>query len=237
MDSHGGPSRGGPQDRPSRPSGAPRASPRVYRRRRLVVLVLTLIVLGALVWLGTFIAGLIATAQDTADAGSAPRGPARSAPASADPAAEAGQSGAPAEAAGPTDEPAPSDPACDPDQVEVSASTDAQDYAPEQNPVLTLTVTNTGDVACPVNVGTSQMEFLVTSGEDRIFSSLDCQEGAEDLNRDIPPGGSEEANFRWERNRSAPGCEAVEADPTPGFYAVSVSLGERTSDEVTLELR
>ncbi|MHA7154503.1 hypothetical protein [Arthrobacter sp. TMN-50] len=220
MHSQGGPSRGGPQDKPSRPSGAPRASPRVYRRRRLVVLALALTVVGALVWAGIVLAGLIATAQDTAD-----------------PVAEAGKSAGPTVATAPTDKPSPSDPACDPAQVEVSASTDAQDYAPEQNPVLTLTVTNTGGVACPVNVGTSQMEFLVTSGDDRIFSSLDCQEGAEDLNRDIPPGGTEEANFTWERNRSAPGCETVEANPTPGSYTVSVSLGGRTSEKVPFELQ
>ncbi|MBG6179061.1 DUF4232 domain-containing protein [Arthrobacter sp. CAN_A1] len=237
MDSQGGPSRGGPEDRPSRPSGAPRASPRVYRRRRLVVLILALIVIGGLVWAGIVIAGLITSGQDNADGGPAPSGSAQPAPSPADTRAAAGQSDAPTEAAEPIDAPSPSDPACDPGQVEVSASTDAADYAPEQNPVLTLTVTNTGDVACPVNVGTSQMEFLVTSGEDRIFSSVDCQEGAEDLTREIQPGESEEANFTWERNRSAPGCVAVEANPTPGSYAVRVSLGERTSEETSFELQ
>lgn len=236
MDSQGGPSQRGPQNRLSRPSGAPRASARVYRRRWSVVLVLALIMLGGLVWAGIVIAGLITNPQDT-DAGSAPSGPAQTAPSPAGTAATANQSAAPTEAAEPAVESSPSDPACASDQVEVSASTDAQDYAAEQNPVLTLTVTNTGDVACPVNVGTSQMEFLITSGEDRIFSSLDCQEAAEDLNREIPPGGSEEANFTWERNLSAPGCEAVEANPTPGSYTVSVSLGERTSDEVTFLLQ
>ena len=224
MDSQGGPSRGGQQDRPSRPSGAPRVSPRVYRRRRLVVLILVLIVIGGLVWAGIVLAGLITSGQDNAEGGPVPSGSAQPAP-------------SPADTGQPTDDPSPEDPACDPGQVEVSASTDAADYAPEQNPVLTLTVTNTGDVACPVNVGTSQMEFLVTSGEDRIFSSVDCQEGAEDLTREIQPGGSEEANFTWERNRSAPGCVAVEGNPTPGTYAVSVSLGERTSEETSFELQ
>ncbi|MHA7273675.1 hypothetical protein ACX80Z_09600 [Arthrobacter sp. TMT4-20] len=239
MDSQGGPSRGGPQDRSARPSNAPRVSPKVYRRRRIVVLVLGLILAGVLVWGGIALAGLIGNGANTDDAVSAPTGSAQPAPSTSpsEPTAEVSEPAAPTESAAPTVSPSPSEPECGPELVEVSASTDADAYAPEENPVLTLTVTNTGDIPCPVNVGTSQMEFLVTSGEDRIFSSADCQEGAEDLNRDIPPGGSEEANFTWERNRSAPGCQAVEANPTPGFYNLTVTLGERTSEEATFELQ
>lgn len=197
------------------------------------MLVLGLILAGGLVWGGIALAGLIGNGENTDDAVTAPTGSAQPSPSSSpsEPAAED------TESAAPTVSPSPSEPGCGPEQVEVSASTDADAYAPDENPVLTLTVTNTGDVPCPVNVGTSQMEFLVTSGEDRIFSSADCQEGAEDLNRDIPPGGSEEANFTWERNRSAPGCQAVEANPTPGFYNLSVTLGERSSEEATFELQ
>ncbi|MFD1845403.1 hypothetical protein [Arthrobacter flavus] len=239
MDSQGSPSRGGPQDRPARPSSAPRVSPKVYRRRRTVVLVLGLILAGVLVWGGIAIAGLIGNGGNTDDAVTAPTGSAQPSPSSlpSEPAAEVTESAPPTESPAPTVAPSPSEPGCGPEQAEVSASTDADAYAPEENPVLTLTITNTGEVPCPINVGTSQMEFLVTSGEDRIFSSADCQEGAEDLNRDIPPGGSEEANFTWERNRSAPGCQAVEANPTPGFYNLSVTLGERTSGEVAFELQ
>lgn len=237
MDSQGGSSRGGRQDRPSRPSSTPRVSPKVYRRRRFVVLVLALLLTGVLVWGGIALAGLLGNGQNTDDAVTAPTGSAQPATAVPGPSAEASVSASPSAAAPPSASPSPTEPGCDPGQVEVSASTDAEAYAPEENPILTLTVTNTGDVPCPVNVGTSQMEFLVTSGEDRIFSSVDCQEGAEDLNREIAPGGSEEANFTWERNRSAAGCQAVEANPTPGFYNLTVSLGERTSEDVSFELQ
>ncbi|WP_192476222.1 MULTISPECIES: hypothetical protein [unclassified Arthrobacter] len=238
MDSQGGTSRGGPQDGAPRPSGTPRVSRRVYRRRRVAVLILALLVVGALVWAGIVIAGLIGGAQND-DASSAPTVAPSSAPAS--PTSEVTEPTEPAETAGPTEEPSaspsPTESACADAEVEVAASTDAQAYEPEQNPVLTLTVSNTGDEACPVNVGTSQMEFLITSGDDRIFSSVDCQQGAEDLIREIPAGGSEEANFTWERIRSVPGCETVEATPAPGSYDLTVSLGGRTSEVSTFELQ
>lgn len=238
MDSQGGTSRGGPHGGSPRSAGTPRVSPRVYRRRRIAVLVLALLVVGALVWAGIVIAGLVGGAQNE-DAAPAPTAAPTSAPATPTP--EAVESTEPAETAEPTEEPSasgsPTESACADAQVEVAASTDAETYEPEQNPVLTLTVSNTGDEACPVNVGTSQMEFVITSGEERIFSSVDCQEGAEDLIREIPAGGSEEANFSWERIRSVPGCEPVEATPAPGSYDLTVSLGARTSEASAFELQ
>jgi hypothetical protein len=68
--------------------------------------------------------------------------------------------------------------------------------------MLTLKVTNGGTMPCEVNIGTSQMEFVVTSGADRIFSSKDCQAKSEDLVKTIAPGASETANFPWSRNRT-----------------------------------
>src|SRR4029453_5040009 len=70
---------------------------------------------------------------------------------------------------------------CDLNQVTVSASVDKQAYAAGENPMLSMKVTNGGAVACEVNVGTSQMEFLVMSGSDGTFSAKDCQAASEDL--------------------------------------------------------
>ena len=76
-----------------------------------------------------------------------------------------------------------------------------------------MKVTNGGTVPCEVNVGTSQMEFLVTSGADRIFSSKDCQSASEDLIKTIAPGASETANFPWHATGRVEGCQAVAAKP------------------------
>lgn len=195
--------------------------------------VVVLLVVGGLVWAGIAIAGLFRgdepTAEDPAETSSAP-GVDESATASAPASPGAAPSSSPAPS------PTPTEPVCNPESIEVTATTDAQTYAPDQVPVLTLTVSNTGEVACPVNVGTSQMEFLITSGEDRVFSSRDCQEGAEDLPVTIEPGSSETARFTWERIRSTPECTPVEAVPGPGQYVFQARLGERTSEEAVFTL-
>lgn len=198
-------------------SGYPprRPSPAVYRRRRLVAAILALLV----------IAGLAVGAKFAADAlgGNTP-------------AAKAG----PAPAARETASAAPSKPApaakCDEKSVSVEAVTDAGTYGRQQKPAFTLVVRNDGDAPCKVNVGTSQMEFQVTSASDRIFSSVDCQDGSEDLLKDIAPGAEEKASFTWDRIRSMPGCEAVEAAPGPGTYTLTTKLGSRTSPPATFVL-
>lgn len=209
-----------------RPGSRQKPSAKVIRRRRQAAAILALLVLGGLVWAVFALVGLFRGGEETAEAinetSSAPEDSASAAPSSASPS--------------PTPSPTPSTPVCNPAFIEVTAATDAATYAPDQKPVLTLTVTNKNEVECPVNVGTSQMEFLITSGEDRIFSSRDCQEGAEDLEVSIEPGASETARFTWERIRSAEGCTAVEAAPGAGQYVFKTRLGERTSEEVVFTL-
>lgn len=206
-------------------------SPRVYKRRRQVAAVLALLIVGGLVWAGIAIAGLFRDDQKPAPAAAAPTS-AVPAP-SASPTATATASAS----ASPTPTPTSTEPVCNPASIKVTGSTDAETYAPDQEPVLSLTVSNTGEVPCPVNVGTSQMEFLITSGEDRVFSSRDCQEGAEDLEVTIEPGGSETARFTWERIRSTPECAVVDSVPGPGQYVFQTRLGERTSDEIAFTLQ
>lgn len=197
----------------------------MYRRRRQVAAVLALLLLGALVWASIAIAGLFRgdpepTPVAANSAGAVPEATA-SAPATASPS--------------PTPSATASE-SCNPAAVKVTGSTDSESYAEDQSPVLSLTVSNTGDVPCPINVGTSQMEFLITSGDDRIFSSRDCQEGAEDLEVTIEPGDSETARFTWGRIRSTPECAAVDAVPGAGQYVFQTRLGERVSDEVSFSL-
>lgn len=125
---------------------------------------------------------------------------------------------------------------CADGSVRVSATTDALSYPAGATPVLTMTVTNDGSEPCDVNVGTSQMEFSITSGSDRIFSSVDCQQGGEDLLKTIEPNSVETAKFSWERQRSAPGCAEVPSNPNPGTYMFTARLGSITSEHTVFEL-
>jgi hypothetical protein len=49
------------------------------------------------------------------------------------------------------------------------------------------------------------MEFQITSAEDRIFSSVDCQPVRRICKKTIAPGARKKASFTWKRVRSLPG--------------------------------
>ncbi|MDQ4492251.1 hypothetical protein RBS60_18785 [Sinomonas sp. ASV486] len=228
----------------TRSQGTRRVSPAVYRRRRLAVLVLMVLILGVLgvgIWTAVVAVGSVAQSPaplSTAalGSGSDPSSKATST-AGADPSASSAASAAGASAdptATPTATPTP---ACDQHLITVSASTDKPSYAPTEKPVFTLKVTNGNPMPCEVNVGTTQMEFLVVSGTDRVFSSKDCQASAQDLPKTIAAGASETANFPWDRVRSTEGCKAVTTQPKPGIYVMTASLGPVTSSKAVFELK
>lgn len=225
-------------------SAAGRPSAAVYRRRRIVAGVLALLVVIGL------IAGIAAVANafrgDDASAsdssaeatipGPGDRQSSTGAP-HADSAAE--KPAKPGASAVPTPDSSASPgaaKACPADVVQVAATTDALSYSAGTNPMLTMTVTNNGAEPCEVNVGTSQMEFIVTSGSDRIFSSVDCMQASEDLMMLIKPKSVETAKFSWERQRSAPGCAEVPSNPNPGTYMFTARLGGMTSEPIAFDL-
>jgi hypothetical protein len=217
-------------------SSVRKPSAAVYRRRRLVAGGALLLVI-ALVISGFALAGAFKggsqQASSTQPSSTDPATSQASPSAAATPSASA--SATPSATPSPT---ASATPACNQNLVTVSASTDKPAYGPGENPLLTLKVTNGGTVPCEVNIGTSQMEFLVTSGSDRIFSSKDCQASSEDLVKVIAPGASETANFPWSRNRSADGCKAVAAAPGGGgaYYIFTAKLGSRASPKAVFQL-
>jgi hypothetical protein len=217
-------------------SSVRKPSAAVYRRRRLVaggaLLLVIALVISGFALAGTFKGGS-QQASSTQPSSTDPATSQASPSAAATPSASA--SATPSATPSPT---ASATPACNQNLVTVSASTDKPAYGPGENPLLTLKVTNGGTVPCEVNIGTSQMEFLVTSGSDRIFSSKDCQASSEDLVKVIAPGASETANFPWSRNRSADGCKAVAAAPGGGgaYYIFTAKLGSRASPKAVFQL-
>ncbi|MEA5454802.1 hypothetical protein SPF06_08720 [Sinomonas sp. JGH33] len=202
----------------------------MYRRRRLVAAVLLVVVLGLI---GGGAWALVRAASHS----SAPARAADDAGPLTNPTASPTADGAssPAASDAPTSAP-PATPTCDPAKIEVTAATDKPAYASTENPVLTLKVMNKNAIPCPVNVGTSQMEYLVMSGADRIFDSKDCQSDASDLVKTIAPGASETANFPWPRIRSTEGCKAVTVKPRPGIYVLTTSLGPLQSPKAVFKL-
>jgi hypothetical protein len=206
----------------------------IYRRRRLFVVIVLLVVLA--VALGGFaaVSGALRGASEQASSTD------RDGSGKQDVQSQATPSG-PAPTTAPTTPPTtapPATPTCDQNLVKVFAATDKAAYGPGENPLLSLKVTNGGTAPCEVNIGTSQMEYTVTSGSDRIFSSVDCQAESSDLIKTIAPGQSETANFPWQRNRTLPGCAAVSAKPGAGgaYYIFIARLGNKSSQKAVFQL-
>lgn len=199
----------------------PKVSAKVYRRRRIVAGALGLLVITALVVGGFFVAGLFgANAQGDAQGGTA------------------GTSST-VQAKQPAKVGTPPSAVCDEAGIKVSASLDKESYAAEELPVMTLQVTNSGKAHCDINVGTSQMEFVITSGDDIIFNSKFCQTEPTDLVKNLAPGASEKANMVWNLNRTAPDCAKVVSKPGRGgaTYVLVATLGKWSSQKVPFTLQ
>ena len=214
-----------------------RLAPEVYRRRRIVAalvagLLLVLVVVG--------IVAAVAAVLRPEESGTAgdPEAAAPTAAASEEPFADftprPGGSAEPTASAVPT-------PTAEPVEecgsaLAVAASTDRQSYAPDAQPVLRLTLENTGEDPCRVNAGTSQMVYEVVSGQDTVFDSRHCQAEPQDRAVTLEPGEEVWAELAWDLRRSLEGCAEPGEEAQPGYYRLVVSLGERTSEPVSFVL-
>ena len=222
-----------------------------YRRRRIVALIvllllLTLITLGivsVVKWVSGVFGGNKADEKQTTQTSTQPGGENSSTSDAKDKNtgdAEGNKStgGAEGEKEGGRPSPKPDGSQdCVASDITVSAATDKQSYGAGEDPVLILKLKNTGDVPCTMNVGTTQQEFVVTSGNDRIFSTRDCQQDPEDVKIKLEKGQEENARFTWNRVRSLPECQAISSKPLPGTYKLKVSLGDNESKPATFVLQ
>jgi hypothetical protein len=124
--------------------------------------------------------------------------------------------------------PAVAEGACDPANISVVAKTDATTYAEGVSPMLSLSVTNSGDAACLMNVGSDVQEYRITSGEEQIWSSKDCQTDPVALQQELQPGVPVDSTpFAWDRTRSdAAACDAERTQVTGAgaSYHLSVTI-------------
>lgn len=148
----------------------------------------------------------------------------------ADPASTAAPAGT-ADPADPAATAVPASTACNPAVVQVTAITDKGSYDPDEEPELSLSVTNTGTSPCDLNAGSSTQVFTITSGADVYWTSTDCQTDPADAEVTLEPGVevSTKTPVTWDRTRSSPEtCEITDRDPVPGegaSYYLTVSIG------------
>jgi hypothetical protein len=132
---------------------------------------------------------------------------------------------------------APADPKtpCAAAAIKVVAAADAAVFAAAVEPVLTLTVTNSGKTPCTRDLGPGATELRVMSGPDRIWSSDDCAAKAPANPTVLTPGETKTFKVTWKRERSKP-CTGTRGAAKPGNYRVIGRVGDITSAPDTFRL-
>lgn len=129
---------------------------------------------------------------------------------------------------------------CTAAEVAVTAITDAEAYAEGVEPQLSWSLENTGPVACTLNVGTAQQVFTITSGDEVIWRSSDCQTDAADYPLTLEPAASGaaptvSATIAWNRERSdADACDAADGEQVTAAgasYHLEVTVGGISSSD------
>ena len=202
-------------------------APKVYWRRRLVLLIGVLAVI-AIIVLIIVRPGSSSNVDGAGDAAPASTtAPATPAAAGDTPATEPGA--IPAEPAA-DGQAAP----CDAASIVVTPVTDADTYAAGVNPQISISLTNTGTAACSINVCTAQQVYTVTSGSEKYWTSTDCQTAPSDMPTVIAAGATLSSTpFTWDRTRSAADtCASTDRPQVPAggaSYHLDATIGGFTS--------
>lgn len=123
------------------------------------------------------------------------------------------------------------------DELSIRSSTDESSYGSDEDPVLIMTLENTGEDPCTVNAGTARMDFTVSSGSDTVFDSQHCQVEGQDRPIELDPGETESARMAWDRERSSAGCPEDTGQVPAGGYEFRALLGEVSGDPAEFTLQ
>ena len=212
----------------------------VYWRRRLVVLLVLVVLVGGLTWGALALLG----GRDTGDAAAGgatstelpalervvpsvtalrtPEAPAAPPPPSAAP-----------EPAAPPPGPEPGGP-CTDDMVGLEVRTPGQ-TAPGSKPTFELVVTNTSPVPCVRLLDKELQELvLIDAAGARMWGSNDCFPESSDEPRLLAPGETVVVPLVWGGLTSEPTCTAPRVPPAPGSYVVRGRLDTKASGDAPL---
>ena len=111
--------------------------------------------------------------------------------------------------------------------IAVTAISTAPTFTSGSQPMLGMTVTNTGTAPCRRDVsGTLQTYTVQTAGGKRVWSTADCFPGEGTEERNLAPGQTVQYTIKWSGRASAPRCTGDRAQAPPGKYVVVAQLGK-----------
>lgn len=109
---------------------------------------------------------------------------------------------------------------CAESAILVEATTDASTYAIGSEPVLSLVITNIGDVACLRDVGPKANELEIKSGGYHVWSSDDCSASQRSKVETLEPGQKVASSISWDGKLSQKGCPEQDKAAKAGRYEV-----------------
>ena len=175
-------------------------SPGVYWVRRAALVVIVLLLVFGLIWVLRAITGSPSTQAPIVE-------PAIAVAESVDPEAVL--------------TPVTTDPVnCLDSAILVEATTDSSTYRVGKKPVLTLTIENTGSIACLRDVGPKANELEVKSGGYHAWSSDDCSPSKKKKVVVLEPGDIVASTIAWNGQLSEPGCPEIDEAAKVGRYEV-----------------
>ncbi len=127
---------------------------------------------------------------------------------------------------------------CTAADVQLTLKANPSNFAAGALPVFDVGIKQASSTPCRLDTAATGTELKITSGADRIFSSLDCSKDATINARQflLAPAASETFQVTWNRKRTAPQCAAVTAAPGAGTYHAVLTIQGITSNDATFTL-
>ena len=222
--------------------------PSVYWRRRVLAGMVCVLAVVLLTWL---VGALVGSADDQPVRGTSGArklsGPPSSPPPPTHPATPSSTpSSTPSPATSLATSPAPTTSAapprlrsCPDKVIEVVAQPGARSYRVGAQPLLRLTIRNTGAVPCTRDVSRKLRELVITTanGRKRLWSSNDCYAPSEVDRRTLLPGKPLTFSLNWAGRTSSPGCPVQRTRVEAGKYRLTASLAHLQSPPAPLLLK
>lgn len=125
---------------------------------------------------------------------------------------------------------------CAESAILVEATTDASTYAVGSEPVLSLVITNVGDVACLRDIGPKANELEIKSGGYHVWSSDDCSASQRSKIETLEPGQKVASSISWDGKLSQKGCPKQDKAAKAGRYEVIGRNVDAVSDPTPFAL-
>jgi hypothetical protein len=128
--------------------------------------------------------------------------------------------------------------ACEPADVVVNLVKTKDEFTGKEHPQFRLSVVNTGQQACTLDVGPKQLQILIGSGPYQVWSSARCLADSGSSIQMLPRGIPYVAGVEWDRTRSVSGaCSGHRDRVAPGTYVAIAKEGKIKSRRQVFRLR